>query len=196
MSPGAAWGNRTRPNASIVTETWAAPPSPHAAATLTSAVLLCFSQHHDRRERKARATAIGGLTHGAPVAGLQLVFVLGSVPHERQPFYSCQSAARDRRTVRRADRQGEGGWQSKPGGGRGVGKKKKEKEGQNRRMWLTFGHSGRGRHEQKKAELLDTQLNHWQCCNTDGWSDLWLVVTLNCKVISQIGKNIQKIWLC
>lgn len=41
-------------------------------------------------------TAIGGLTHGAPVDGLDLVFVLGSVPHERQPFNSCQSA--DRRT--------------------------------------------------------------------------------------------------
>lgn len=42
--------------------------------------------------------ANGGLTHGAPVDGLGLVFVLGSVPHERQPFYSCQSAARDRQT--------------------------------------------------------------------------------------------------
>lgn len=62
---------------------------------------LFLAAHHNRRERKASVTAIGGLTHGAPVDGLDLVFVLGSVPHERQPFYSCQSAARDRRTVRR-----------------------------------------------------------------------------------------------
>ena len=40
------------------------------------------------------AAARGGLTHGASVDGLDLVFVLGSVPHERQPFQSCQSAAK------------------------------------------------------------------------------------------------------
>lgn len=67
--------------------------------------------------------AIGGLTHGAPVDGLGLVFVLGSVPHERQPFYSCQSAARDRQTDR-----GEGERQKKPKAGGGKEKQKK-KEG-------------------------------------------------------------------
>ncbi len=46
-----------------------------------------------------------GLTHGAPVDGFGLVFVLGSVPHERQPFYGCQSAARVRQTDRQTDRQ-------------------------------------------------------------------------------------------
>lgn len=48
--------------------------------------------------------ANGGLTHGAPVDGLGLVFVLGSVPHERQPFNSCQNAARDRQTREKDDR--------------------------------------------------------------------------------------------
>lgn len=69
--------------------------------------------------------ANGGLTHGAPVDGLGLVFVLGSVPHERQPFYSCQSAARDRQTVRQT---GERERQNEPEGGGGK-RKQKKKEG-------------------------------------------------------------------
>ena len=47
-------------------------------------------------ERRSSVATNEGLTHGAPVDGLGFVFVLGSVPHERQPFYSCQSAAVDR----------------------------------------------------------------------------------------------------
>lgn len=55
--------------------------------------------------------ANGGLTHGAPVDGLGLVFVLGSVPHERQPFYSCQEHSQ-RQTDRgeRATEQAGGRW--------------------------------------------------------------------------------------
>lgn len=59
----------------------------------------------ERGHREASTAANGGLTHGAPVDGLGLVFVLGSVPHERQPFYSCQGTARDRQTERRTDRE-------------------------------------------------------------------------------------------
>lgn len=61
--------------------------------------LVMSPELYNERERskwKVSMTAIGDLTHGAPVDGLGLVFVLGSVPHERQPFNSCQSAARDK----------------------------------------------------------------------------------------------------
>lgn len=79
-----------------------------------------------------------GLTHGAPVDGLGLVFVLGSVPHERQPFYSCQSAAR-RQTDRQGGRQtGRESDRTSPKGGVEEKKQKKKKGGQNRGMWLTF----------------------------------------------------------
>lgn len=65
-------------------------------------------------------TAIGNLTHGAPVDGLGLVFVLGSVPHERQPFNSCQSAAKDKGERR----------QNKPkrGGGKEIKRKRREEQ--------------------------------------------------------------------
>ena len=43
----------------------------------------------------SRAAAVC-LTHGAPVDSLGLVFVLGAVPHERQPFQSCRCAASER----------------------------------------------------------------------------------------------------
>lgn len=66
--------------------------------------------------------ANGGLTHGAPVDGLGLVFVLGPVPHERQPFYSCQSAAGDRRTNREERRKNE-----RKGGGGEENKKEKRR---------------------------------------------------------------------
>lgn len=70
--------------------------------------------------------ANGDLTHGAPVDGLGLVFVLGSVPHERQPFYSCREHSQ-----RKTDR-GEREWQNNPEGGSGGGgwkKRIKKKEG-------------------------------------------------------------------
>lgn len=67
--------------------------------------------------------ANGGLTHGAPVDGLGLVFVLGPVPHERQPFYSCQSAAGDRRTDREERRKNE-----RKGGGGEENKKEKAEQ--------------------------------------------------------------------
>lgn len=66
--------------------------------------------------------ANGGLTHGAPVDGLGLVFVLGPVPHERQPFYSCQSAAGDRWTNREERRKNE-----RKGGGGEENKKEKRR---------------------------------------------------------------------
>lgn len=59
---------------------------------------------------KASVAANRDLTHGAPVDGLGLVFVLGSVPHERQPFYSCPITARDRQVGR------EEGDRVRPGG--------------------------------------------------------------------------------
>lgn len=61
---------------------------------------------HDGREwrqLKVSMTANGDLTHGAPVDGLGLVFVLGSVPHERQPFNSCQSTAGDKQGRKTAE---------------------------------------------------------------------------------------------
>lgn len=64
-------------------------------------------------------TANGDLTHGAPVDGLGLVFVLGSVPHERQPFNSCQSTARDKQGRKTAE-QAQERWRKR---------KQKEKEG-------------------------------------------------------------------
>lgn len=77
--------------------------------------------------KNTSVAANGGLTHGAPVDGLGLVFVLGSVPHERQPFNSCQSAARDRQTNGQTDR-GERDDRTSP---REVqeGKEKEKKEG-------------------------------------------------------------------
>lgn len=54
---------------------------------------------------KASVAANRDLTHGAPVDGLGLVFVLGSVPHERQPFYSCPITARDRQVGRQVGRE-------------------------------------------------------------------------------------------
>lgn len=71
--------------------------------------------------------ANGGLTHGAPVDGLGLVFVLGSVPHERQPFYSCQSAARDRQTEKTDRQTRERERQNKPEGGGGKENKRKRR---------------------------------------------------------------------
>lgn len=85
-------------------------------------------------EGELAMTANGGLTHGAPVDGLGLVFVLGSVPHERQPFNSCQSAAGQ--PDRRTDRGGEGQAteQRKGGGGEETkGEEKKREEGTEQR---------------------------------------------------------------
>lgn len=84
--------------------------------------------------------ANGGLTHGAPVDGLGLVFVLGSVPHERQPFYSCQSAARDRQT----DRQGEREQQNMPEGGGGKENKRKKRRAEQRDVVNVFTKRARG----------------------------------------------------
>lgn len=81
--------------------------------------------------------ANGGLTHGAPVDGLGLVFVLGSAPHERQPFYSCHSAARNRQTGERDDRTSAREVEEKE-------KKKKRRRGQSIGMWLTLSHSEPG----------------------------------------------------
>lgn len=85
-------------------------------------------------------TANGDLTHGAPVDGLGLVFVLGSVPHERQPFNSCQSTARDKQGRKTAEQAQE------------VEEKKakgKKKKGQNIGVWLMSSQKETG--EMQKA---------------------------------------------
>lgn len=84
-------------------------------------------------------TANGDLTHGAPVDGLGLVFVLGSVPHERQPFNSCQSTARDKQGRKTAE-QAQERWGEK---------KAKEKQGQNIGVWLMLSQKETG--EMQKA---------------------------------------------
>ena len=59
------------------------------------------------------------LTHGAAVDSLGLVFVLGAVPHERQPFQSCTSAAIETDRGRGGtDRQTETERERTDGGGR------------------------------------------------------------------------------
>lgn len=79
-------------------------------------------------------TANGDLTHGAPVDGLGLVFVLGSVPHERQPYNSCPSTARDKQGRKTAE-QAQEGWRKR---------KQKKKKGQNTGEWLMLSQKETG----------------------------------------------------
>lgn len=111
-----------------------------------------------------------GLTHGAPVDGLGLVFVLGSVPHERQPFYSCQSAAR-RQTDRQGGRQtGRESDRTSPKGGVEEKKtKEKKRRAEQRDVVNVFHKESQGR---ESAEPLDTRLDSRQQCNRQNHSNI------------------------
>ena len=99
------------------------------------------------RESSAAVAARRGLTHGSSVDGLDLVFVLGFVPHERQPFQSCQCARQktDRQTLERVTKQPRKRWRNI---------KNKRQEGRTDMMWLMLK-TATGR-ETERVEPLDT----------------------------------------